>query len=132
MEAGGVVLVVHQLMQEANKHQSMEALVVEEALQAKSMVVSLQWDMVVSNCPQVVIMVLAEELEGASQPREMAMPVLTDPALVAAVMMIVGNSDLCFMLVIDTMMITADVEILENEGAATAVVLELEVVGEEA
>jgi hypothetical protein len=33
MEAGGVVLVVHQLTQEANKHQSMEALVVEEALQ---------------------------------------------------------------------------------------------------
>jgi hypothetical protein len=96
------------------------------------MVVSLQWDMVVSNCPQVVIMVLAEELEGASQPREMATPVLTDPALVAAVMMIAGNSDLCFMLVIDTMMIAADVEILENEGAATAVVSELEVVGEEA
>jgi hypothetical protein len=36
------------------------------------------------------------------------------------------------MLVIDTMMIAADVEILENEGAATAVVSELEVVGEEA
>lgn len=127
-----MVLVVHQLTQEANKHQSMEALVVEEALQAKSMVVSLQWDMVVSNCPQVVIMVLAEELEGASQPREMATPALTDPALVAAVMMIAGNSDLCFMLVIDTMMIAADVEILENEGAAIAVVSELEVVGEEA
>jgi hypothetical protein len=33
MEVGGVVLVVHQLTQEANKHQSTEALVVEEALQ---------------------------------------------------------------------------------------------------
>lgn len=48
MEVGGVVLVVlvvHQLMQEANKHQSMEALVVEEALQ-----VYLSFKSVISVC----------------------------------------------------------------------------------
>lgn len=45
MEVGGVVLVVHQLTQEANKHQSMEALVVEEALQ-----VYLSFKSVISVC----------------------------------------------------------------------------------